>query len=191
MPTFLLFTFLAASGTLLWAVTRRPAGCTGCTAPNGLPAATAPATALVVLGDSLAVGLAPYLKTWALARGLSFTQDAAVGRFTRQQGLEAVTPGALVFVSLGTNDATGGRSAGDAMPGFAEALHARQPRAIIWLVPPATKALSGMSVVRATLGNLQGVLLVSTAAPMRSDGLHPSSYAVVMRDLEPVLDRVR
>lgn len=192
MPVVLALAFLAGSGVLIWALARperlyQPVSWI----PTAAPKAAAPSTtALVVLGDSLAVGLKPYLQAWADANRLPFVADAAVGRFTRQQGLDAVVPGALVFVSLGTNDATS-RVDGALLRALADGLRARGARAIIWLDPPATKALPGLDVIHATIQTMPGVTAVETSAPVRSDGLHPSSYAAVYSDIEPMLNRLR
>lgn len=73
-------------------------------------AASAPGRLLVV-GDSLAVGLGPWLKAMALQSGFEYAAvDARVG--TRADQWDAKVPGllalhrpTLVLVSLGTNDA--------------------------------------------------------------------------------------
>ena len=174
MPAIFLLAALAFGGIFTWAALKKRPGV-------GTPAASA----LAVIGDSLAVGLTPYLSAWAQSRGLAFVQDAKVGRFTRQQGTEAVPVNGLVFVSLGTNDATAAVD-GSALRAFAQALRARGPRAIVWLLPPATKALPGLDAVRATIQSL-GVIVVQTAAPLRADGLHPASYAQTFQDVLPGL----
>lgn len=182
MPAFLLA--LLAGGTLIWVFSRS-------TKPRkALPGSTTTnvPTALVVLGDSLAVGLSPYLKVWATLRKIPIVVDAAVGRRTTQQRLDAVVPGSLVVVSLGTNDAVT-KVNGTHLRKLAAGIRARGARAIIWLDPPATKPLPGLDVVHATIQSLPGALAVSTTAPIRGDGLHPSSYALVMRDLEPALQQ--
>jgi hypothetical protein len=178
VPAIFLLAALAFGGIFTWAALKKRPG-TG----------TAPASALVVIGDSLAVGLAPYLVTWAQSRGLAFVQDAKVGRFTRQQGVTSVPMNSLVFVSLGTNDATSNVD-GSILRAFAQALRARVPRAIVWLLPPATKPLPGLAAVRATIPALD-VTVVQTTAPIRADGLHPVDYGQVARDVLPALEALR
>ncbi len=184
MVRLLLLGFLGTGGALAWGLwlRRRAAG-----AAPGVVERSAP-TALVSIGDSLGVGLSPYLAAWAATHGMRFIEDAKVGRFTKQQAVDQVPAGALVFVSLGTNDATSSSGAA-ALPQFFVNLRARSPRAIVWLVPPATKALPGISAVRAAIRALPGVTAVETAAPVRSDGLHPLSYAAVAADVSPALER--
>lgn len=182
MPTVLFLAFVVAGSTFAWALLRSQAGMA--VVPTSRP------TGLALLGDSLAVGLGSHCRLWAAAQHLPYFQDAAVGRFTSQQGVDGVQPGSIVLVSLGTNDATS-RTGANALPAFAAALRARGPRAILWLVPPATKALPGLEVVRAMIRSLPGVLAVGTTAAVRSDGLHPSSYAAVFADVAAVLEQVR
>jgi hypothetical protein len=83
---------------------------------------------MVVLGDSLAVGLQLYFANWAAEQGLPFRFDAKVGRFTKQQGAELVLPGSIVFVSLGTNDAAM-RTDGTPIISFARDLRTQLPLA--------------------------------------------------------------
>lgn len=177
MPAVFLLAALAFGSVFTWAMLQRRGAITGS------------ASALVVLGDSLAVGLLPYLSAWAQSRGLPFTADAKVGRFTQQQSVTAVPANSLVFVSLGTNDATG-RVDGSVLRAFAQALRAQGPRAVVWLSPPATKALPGLAAVRGTIQALD-VTVVQTAAPVRADGLHPSDYARVFQDVLPTLEAAR
>jgi hypothetical protein len=190
MQGLLLLGFLFTGGALVWGLSlRKRAGAPVPTAVPRLPASVtgSGATALVSLGDSLGVGLSPHLAAWAASKGLRFIEDTKVGRFTKQQAVDVVPIGALVFVSLGTNDATS-RGA-DALPTFAATLQAQRPRAIVWLVPPATKALPGLAAVRATIRALPGVTPVDTMAIMRADGLHPANYGVVFADVAPTLEQ--
>lgn len=179
LPYGLLLGFLVAGGTLVWGLSKRQL-------LTSFVPARARATALVSLGDSLGVGLSPHLAAWAVQHGLTFVEDTKVGRRTPQQATDLVPAGALVFVSLGTNDAVSASGAA-ALPQFAANLRARNPRAIVWLVPPATKALAGLAAVRDTIKGLPGVIPVWTSAPMRADGLHPSSYSAVMANVAPAL----
>lgn len=188
MRGLLLFGFLVTGGTLAWGLSLRKRAVPSSAAVPGTGNRSIAATALVSIGDSLGVGLSPYLAAWAATHGLPFVEDTKVGRFTKQQAVDMVPAGALVFVSLGTNDATSSSGAA-ALPQLLANLQARRPQAIVWLVPPATKALSGIDAVRATIRNLPGVAAAETTAPMRSDGLHPSSYAAVAADVSPVLER--
>lgn len=185
IPALLLFGFVIAGGVLVWGLAQKRGG-----VPRSVlvPGTGNRPTALVSLGDSLGVGLSPYLAAWATTHSLPFVEDTKVGRFTKQQAVDQVPPGALVFVSLGTNDATSSAGAA-ALSQFLANLQARGPRAIVWLVPPATKALPGIAAVRATIRALPGVTAVETAAGVRSDGLHPSSYAAVAADVSPALER--
>lgn len=192
MQGLLLLGFLFTGGALVWGLSlRRRAGSPAPVSVPRLPASVTGtgATALVSLGDSLGVGLSPHLAAWAAGKGLRFIEDTKVGRFTKQQAVDVVPAGALVFVSLGTNDATS--SSGAAMlPTFAATLRAQRPRAIVWLVPPATKPLPGLVSVRATIRTLPGVTPVDTMAIMRGDGLHPANYGVVFADVAPTLERL-
>ncbi len=180
MPAILVAAALALGGIFTWAALQKRGASTG---------ALVSTSALVVLGDSLAVGLLPALSAWARSRGLPVATDAKVGRFTRQQSVASVPANSLVFVSLGTNDATSNVD-GSILRAFAQALHARGPRAIVWLLPPATKSLPGLAAVRATIPAL-GVTVMQTTAPIRADGLHPVDYGQVARDVLPALEALR
>lgn len=192
MHFLLILGLIATSSALVWGLATKqtpkwrvaPAS----SLPTSVTANYSTPTALISIGDSLGVGLSPYLASWAIVRGLRFVEDTKVGRFTKQQAVDMVPAGALVFVSLGTNDATSSSGAA-ALPQFLANLQARGPRAIVWLVPPATKALPGLAAVRTMIRALPGVTAVETAVPVRSDGLHPSSYAAVAADVSSALEQ--
>jgi len=191
MQGLLLLGFLFTGGALVWGLSmKKRAGAPASTSVPRLPASVAGGvTALVSLGDSLGVGLSPHLAAWAAGKGLRFIDDTKVGRFTKQQAVDMVPAGALVFISLGTNDATSSSGAA-ALPQFLANLQAQRPHAIVWLVPPATKALPGLAAVRATIRGLPDVMPVDTMAIMRADGLHPANYGVVFADVAPTLERL-
>jgi len=109
----------------------------------------------------------------------------AVGRWTKDQSVAAVTPGATVFVSLGTNDATKA-SSGAQIGKLAAAIRSKGAARIVWLIPPATRPLPGLANIRDAIAQT-GVELAHTTVALRPDGLHPSNYATAARDVLRVL----
>jgi lysophospholipase L1-like esterase len=100
---------------------------------------------VLLVGDSLAVGLKVGFGELAAADGVPFAADARGGTVTRQwisrgwlvAALEQHRP-TVVLVSLGTNDTTGQISATDMQRqarDLAELCRARGAR-VVWLVPP-------------------------------------------------------
>jgi len=128
---------------------------------------------LVLLGDSLAVGMAPFIEKWAKARGVPLRVDAKVGRPSTVQEVGDVA-GAVVLVSQGTNDAVSARAD---VRAFAKRLAAGAPARVIWLVPPGGDKLPGIANVRAQIRSLSGVTPITVATAIRPDGLHPVSYS--------------
>jgi hypothetical protein len=126
------------------------------------------------------------MREWARSNGLPFSQDAQVGRSTRAQSASLVTPGSLVFISLGTNDAVS-LTDGHQINIFADEVHRRGAARIIWLIPPATKALPSIGAVRAAIRSAR-VDIATTSTPLRADGLHPANYAAAFQNLLPALD---
>jgi hypothetical protein len=181
MPTILLVAFLTFGGSLVWALLRKVKPTTG---------ATLRSSALCLIGDSLAVGLKSHFETLAKSMGIPFIFDAKVGRFTKQQSVNLIPKQSIVFVSLGTNDATS-LSNENHIRILAKNLLSKRVRAVIWLLPPTTKDLPGLAGIRSTIQALSGVIVVQTLAALRSDDLHPESYDSVFQDIFPILAQMQ
>lgn len=147
---------------------------------------------LVLLGDSLAVGILPYLKKWATSRGINFRSNTSSGRSTQHQGTTEVTPGALVVVSLGSHDATLPAANGVAIHQLMSAIFRAGAVCILWLIPPATKHLPGLATVREAIVqeafvreavDHANVTVVHTRMWLQPDGIHPADYSGVARDV--------
>ncbi|HMG13525.1 MAG TPA: SGNH/GDSL hydrolase family protein [Gemmatimonadaceae bacterium] len=132
-----------------------------------------PGDRILLVGDSLAVGLTAPLKALAAERGVPFQALATVGTRIDQwaqsdalsQALESFQP-TLVLISLGTNDAymqpSANQDIGQRQAPYMEALlqkieqythksdYGLGPRAIVWLSPPTlpAAAISLPSVMR-------------------------------------------
>ena len=144
-----------------------------------------PPQRLVLLGDSLGVGMEPAVTKWAAAHGVPLRVDAKVGRPSTAQDVGDVTD-AVVIVSQGTNDAVSAK--GNVMP-FAQRLAAGNPARVVWLVPPGGDALPGIDDVRDQIANLPGVAKVTVAVNIRPDGLHPVSYKPVAKKVLATLTK--
>lgn len=140
---------------------------------------------LVLLGDSLAVGMTPAVQAWAVAHGVPLRVDAKVGRPSTQQDVGDVD-GAVVITSQGTNDAVSAKA--DVRPYF-ERVQAGRPLRVIALVPPGGDKLPGIEAVRDQIRNLPGVTAVEVATKIRADGLHPASYKPVAAKVLKALTR--
>lgn len=106
-------------------------------------------TRLLLVGDSLAVGLAPYLKDLAAAERIQFSSLATVGTRIDQwsdnaalrERLQSFRP-TVVLVSLGTNDEyMGGKDVVERQQAhlvrLVGLLMTAQPEHILWIGPPA------------------------------------------------------
>jgi lysophospholipase L1-like esterase len=117
----------------------------GIAAARATPQPPPPGARVLLIGDSLAVGLASPMRKLAESSGVTFASDARGGTVTRQwlsrgwaQSAIANTNPTIVVVSLGTNDAAGKISA-PAFAGQAAELAALARKAgarVAWLVPP-------------------------------------------------------
>jgi len=141
---------------------------------------------VALIGDSLAVGLAPHLQklvtqsdSGMLAR---FRYEAKAGTTVKQwvdnrwaDWLEAYAP-TLIIVVLGTND-LGYSPAPPRGPyeQFRDRLRATGAR-IVWVQPPIMPA-HPMIGVRALIESLGVDVVPAATVPLSSDGVHPSSYS--------------
>ncbi len=154
---------------------------------------------VLLLGDSLAVGLTVPLGSLTREHGLAFQAQATVGTRIDQwassadlaRTLETFRP-TVIIVSLGTNDAY---MKGPPDPGQRQApyldqlltlLESAHPRAIVWLqppsLPPAAAALSSIRQLIDTVRRRSHAFVFQSqklALPRGPDGIHPvaSGYA--------------
>ncbi len=135
---------------------------------------------LVLLGDSIAVGLLPHMRTWAKHRSMTLAIDAKIGRRVSEQEATAVAPDSLVFVSLGSN---GGSPR--AVHDLVREIRRRKATRVIWLLPPAIKSRPDLPELRAAILS-SGVETVQAPVPL-GDGIHPRSYAETFRAIAPAL----
>lgn len=152
-----------------------------------------PIKRVLVVGDSLAVGLTPNLQKLCKADGISYcASDAIVGTRIDQwskkiQPLVDHHKPDLVFVSLGTNDAmmSNPRQNQAAMNKIIEAVRGAGAR-LVWIAPPSLPTtISGQrvrdDVVRAMLNESGVEQFDSTKVSVERamDGIHatPQGYA--------------
>lgn len=146
-------------------------------------------TTVLLVGDSLAVGLTYPMRKLAEARGLSFVADATTGTTARQwasSGRLAADVAAnrpdVVLVSLGTNDAHGDDSS--FADDVATLIASTGGASVRWIVPPPMPF--DMTNVRAVLA-ASGVPVFPSdkAYPRAADGIHmpPSGYAAWAQDI--------
>lgn len=158
---------------------------------------------LLLVGDSLAVGLSTPLAALAKDHGLAFQAVAIVGTRIDQWAQSADLTAALasfqptiVLISLGTNDAymmpSGSTSIGQRQAPYMEALlskiEAAHPRAIVWIEPPSLPAAAvSLASVRQLIEAQHSIdlpryikprvsLFLSqrlTITPRSPDGIHP------------------
>jgi lysophospholipase L1-like esterase len=174
--------------TLLAAAALAPA-----LAPAGAQAklvAVNPSSSVLVIGDSLAVGLRPYL---AAQLGTDVAWDAKSGRTTPQglvalrSALKVVRPSTVV-VSLGTND---GSSPARFQDRINRTLHVIGNRCVVWtnIYRPARKgpyaALNAVLAAEAQrfrrLHLVDWLGAVRTQAVTLPDGLHPDTQGFEYR----------
>ncbi len=158
-----------------------------------------PGDRVLLLGDSLAVGLSVPFGSLCKDHGIAFQSLAIVGTRIDQwassadlaRTLETFRP-TVIVVSLGTNDAY---MKGPPDPGQRQAPHldklltlleAAHPRAIVWLqppsLPPAATALSSIRQLIDTVRRRSHAFIFQSqklALPRGPDGIHPvaSGYA--------------
>lgn len=125
---------------------------------------------MIVQGDSLAVGMRPYIRAESYDARVGRRTDTGVMRLHAQH-----IAGKIVLISLGTNDL--GRSA-RWMEHEARAVRALRPRCIVW---------GEINVRGTTLDDRLNVglraakvRLVRAVAP-GPDGVHPRDYRVLAR----------
>ena len=135
---------------------------------------TRPIGRVALIGDSYAAGLGP-----ELAKLLpDFKYDGRVGISTGgwlnctscAPWLTSFKPD-LVLVSLGVNDGDSPNSAN--YQAIVRALHGTGAR-VVWIEPPAGVR---NDAVRKTIESLGVPTVPATNSPLKSDGLHPKSYA--------------
>ena len=143
---------------------------------------------ILLVGDSLAVGLTARMKTLAEAAGYGFASQAIVGTRSDQWApkmdalLAQETPG-LVLISLGTNDATTNKPEAQApyFASIAASVSAGGGR-LIWIGMPTLPArIAGQDVVRAIVDGVGPEVIDSRAMSFyrASDEIHssPQGYA--------------
>jgi lysophospholipase L1-like esterase len=138
---------------------------------------------ILLIGDSLAVGLTPRMKARAEASGYSFFSSAVGGSRTDQWSpkmdalLAKEAPG-LVLVSLGTNDATSSYPAGQASYiGDIVASTARSGADLVWIGMPTLPArIGGQAVIRALIAQMSPEVIDSRSMSFdrASDEVHSS-----------------
>lgn len=166
-----------------------------------------PGDRILLIGDSLAVGLGTPLGALARDAGLAFQTLATVGTRIDQWGSPGTYGDALsaalasfqptvVLISLGTNDAymrpSPGEDIGQRQAPFLDALLSRiesaRPRAVVWIAPPTLPpAAVSLPPVRALIQSERAHLRPRVAIfpsqrltlPRGPDGIHPvaSGYA--------------
>lgn len=147
-------------------------------------------TTVLLVGDSLAVGLTYPMRQIAEARGLTFVADATTGTTARQWVSSSRLVGDvqdhrpdIILISLGTNDARGNTTwfADD----VASLIGAAGGASVRWIGPPEMPF--DMSIIRAALA-ASGVPVFPSetfAYQRAADGIHmpPSGYAAWAQDI--------
>lgn len=136
---------------------------------------------ILVVGDSLGVGMSPELERLAKKSGYHLVSRAIVGSRIDQwasyigRGLQDVRP-ALVIVSLGTNDSAMNEAAARAQkPYLDRLLVSLSPIRHVWILPPKLPAsLASRDIVRAmiaaaTSDTIDAETMTFERAP---DGIH-------------------
>lgn len=136
-----------------------------------------PGSSILLLGDSLAVGMTPFFRQMSLEHNCKFAslsvKSTTIQYWATRPDLPTSPLPDLTLVSLGTNDAYGNRSL-ELIRQDALALLAKLGPNVLWILPPKLgKGDRGVSdVIRSTgvatfdsakLGDLQ-----------QADGVHPS-----------------
>lgn len=147
-------------------------------------------TTVLLVGDSLAVGLTPPMRKLAEARGLNFVADATSGTTARQWVSSSRLVGDvqdhrpdIILISLGTNDARGNTTwfAND----VASLIGAAGGASVRWIGPPEMPF--DMSAIRAALASASVPVFPSEIFmyPRAADGIHmpPSGYAAWAQDI--------
>lgn len=143
---------------------------------------------VLLVGDSLAVGLAGPLEQAARADGAAFAATVKGGTTTRHwaSGSQSARLRAalelgpdLVLVCLGTNDAASGPSAYRPDAAALVALLRADGRRVVWILPPILPAHFDAATVRATVAGLGVDTFDSERLTIpRFDGIHatPAGY---------------
>lgn len=144
------------------------------------------ANRVALIGDSYAVGLGP-----ALSKLLpDFAYEGHQGTNTLQWARHSIECGQcgawlhsfrpdVVLVALGTNDGIPDMSNYQAI---VQAIHGIGAR-VVWIQPPAPVVTPSRTVI-ASLGV---PTVPATRTPLRSDGLHPTSYAPWAQEIAQVV----
>lgn len=137
---------------------------------------------ILLLGDSLAVGLAPRLKQLAEGAGYAFVGAGVSGSTSSQwedrvPTLLASERPSLVLVSLGTNDGAGDTSKADLHIGNIAHLVSAGAPTFVWILPPSMPSRLDMEPVRASVSQYAKNVIDSRAMsfPVGSraaDGIH-------------------
>lgn len=144
---------------------------------------------VLVVGDSLAVGLSPYLADMAKQERIGFSSLAVVGTRIEQwadnpslrERLASFRP-TIVLVSLGTNDeyligsdvVTRQQAA---LRRLVSLLMTASPEFIVWVGPPSLpKASNGIvAMLKATIPSRDYFPSESLTIPRGPDGIHPTA----------------
>lgn len=140
---------------------------------------------MLLLGDSLAVGLGPPLKKLAASKGIGVAHDGKVGTtsaaWAHGQSLAADLARDnfdTVLVSLGTNDMAGSWTAEQVasyMGAIVDAVQKRGAR-VVWVAPPRMPTLRE-EAVRKAIASLGVAVFPSDALeiPRGGDKIHPTA----------------
>ncbi len=151
--------------------------------PKGSP--TPSPTRVALIGDSLAVGLGPQLKSLAAMDGVAFQAEGHVGTTPKQWATHASACGqcgdwlasfkpTIVLVSLGTNDI------GYVSPPVSYYQTIRDQitalgATVVWIDPPMMPN-DRLAAVRAVIASLGVTVIPPATIPIGPDGIHPTSY---------------
>lgn len=149
---------------------------------------------VLLLGDSIGVGLAAPLAREAVARHVAFTaavKSGSTAGLWRARAAELVRRGQTVVVSLGTNDCKDPRSrACERFPDRARAIDElvrdRGGRTL-WLVPTWVPWAATIRLGLREAGQVAQEL--GTDVPVAPDGIHPTpeGYRVLARRVAPLV----
>jgi len=132
---------------------------------------------VVLMGDSIAVGIAPFLAKWARVSGFSMYYDARAGRRISQQAIGNIKD-KTVIVSLGSNDATS-MNAGSLVRHFLSEVKEKEPAHVVFIVPPGGGQLRYMGKVKEAIRLESGIVPVCVSTELAKDGIHPKSYGLM------------
>lgn len=170
----------------LFALALRSSGRKGESSPEVTPAAKPPRS-VVLVGDSYAVGLAPYVRSFAAAEGVGFLSLAVGGTSVCQWALDSwvgpaiATHPDVIVASLGGNDfaRTDQDHVRESMLELVRKVRAAGIR-FVWIEPCPSK-LTDPHELRAAWWTLVGADGFRAASPpeIGADGIHPTTAGFV------------